>query len=450
MQRFPAALASAALIAGGLFACAHLSTKGVPQNDAVRSQPNTFSDDIDRNAGSMLDEGRKVFRHETFGDEYFWGDTLQLHLAIAGSRHGGVGPGLTPRQALEAGLKVDVDHLNKITVDAIRGGSASLDEVQTTLELLKADAVVGVKAFYDNGGLRPTRIGITCALCHSTVNDALTKGIGNRLDGWPNRDLNVGAIVAMSPRLTPFEQALSLDAETIRKVLRSWGPGKYDAELIQDGKAFRPDGKSAATLLPAAFGLQGINLHTYTGWGSITHWNAYVAVTQMHGRGRFYDPRLNDPKKYPIAQKTHMYDVNATPDQVTPHLAALHYYQMSIPAPKPPAKSYDHAAADRGRALFVGQATCARCHVPPLFSEPGWPMHTAAEIGIDDFQASRSPDDRYRTTPLKGLFVREKGGFYHDGRFATLDDVVNHYDAFLKLGLSPQQKRDLVEYLKSL
>jgi hypothetical protein len=438
------------LVAAGAVACAHLSTKGVPQNAAVRTQPNSFTDDIEHAASDRFNEGRNTFRHETFGDEYFWGDTLQLHLAIAGERHGGVGPGLTPRQALEAGLKVDVDHLPRITANAIRGGSASLDEVQTTLELLKADAVVGVKAFYDNGGLRPTRIGITCALCHSTVNDALTKGIGNRLDGWPNRDLNVGAIVALAPKLTPFEQALQLDAESIRKVLRSWGPGKYDAELIHDGKAFRPDGKSGATLLPAAFGLSGINLHTYTGWGSVTHWNAYVAVTQMHGKGTFFDPRLKDAAKFPVAQRTHMYDVHNSPDLVTPKLAALHYYQLAIPAPTPPANSYDRAAADRGRTVFSGQANCARCHAPPLFTEPGWPMHTAAEIGIDDFQAKRSPDERYRTTPLRGLFVRAKGGFYHDGRFATLDDVVNHYDNHFKLGLSAQQKKDLIEYLKSL
>jgi hypothetical protein len=398
----------------------------------------------------MLEEGKGIFRHDTFGDEYFWGDTLQLHRAIAGERHGGVGPGLTPRQALMLGLKVDVDHVPRIMGQAIRGGSASLDEVQTTLELLKADAVVGVKAFYDSGGLRPTRIGITCALCHSTVNDALTKGIGNRLDGWPNRDLDVGAIIALAPRLTPYEQALQLDAETIRKVLRSWGPGRYDAELIHDGKAFRPDGKSAATLLPAAFGLDGVNLHTYTGWGSVTHWNAYVANTQMHGRGTFFDRRLNDAAKYPVAQRTRMYDIRNTPDQVTPKLAALQYYQLSIPAPTPPPNSFDGAAAARGRTLFTGQAKCASCHVPPLFVEPGWPMHTASEIGIDDFQAKRSPDERYRTTPLRGLFVRAKGGFYHDGRFATLDDVVNHYDAHLTLGLTAQQKHDLVEYLKSL
>ena len=450
MTRAHVAAAASVLVLALGGGCSHLNTSGVPENSAVRTQPNSFSDDIRGNSASMLDEGKGIFRHDTFGDEYFWGDTLQLNHAIAGERHGGVGPGLTPRQALQLGLKVDVDHVPRIMAQAIRGGSASLDEVQTTLELLKADAVVGVKAFYDSGGLRPTRIGITCALCHSTVNDALTKGIGNRLDGWPNRDLDVGAIVALAPRLTPFEQALRLDAETIRKVLRSWGPGKYDAELIHDGKAFRPDGKSGATLLPAAFGLSGVNLHTYTGWGSITHWNAYVAVTQMHGRGTFFDPRLNDPAKYPVAQRTRMYDVRATPDQVTPKLAALHYYQMSIPAPTPPTNSFDATAAARGQSLFTGQAKCASCHVPPLFVEPGWPMHTAAEIGIDDFQAKRSPDERYRTTPLKGLFVRAKGGFYHDGRFGTLDDVVNHYDAHLKLGLTASQKRDLVEYLKSL
>lgn len=448
--RRPGAVAAFVLMLASGFACRHLSTAGAPENPAVRAERVSTKDAINTNGASMLEEGRSVFRHETFGDEYFWSDTLQVHLAIAGERHGGVGPGLTPRQALALGLKVDVSHLPRIMAEAIRGGSVNLDDVQTTLELLRADAVVGVKAFYESGQLRPARIGITCALCHSTVNDALTKGIGNRLDGWPNRDLNVGAIVALSPNLRPFEAALQLDAETIRKVVRSWGPGKYDAELIHDGKAFRPDGKSAATLLPAAFGLAGINLHTYTGWGSVTHWNAYVAVTQMHGRGRFFDPRLNNPAKYPVAQRTHMYDVRYDSDQVTPHLAALHYYQLSIPAPHPPSNSYDHDAADRGRALFMGQAKCATCHVPPLFAEPGWPMHTAEEIGIDDFQAKRSPDERYRTTPLKGLFVREKGGFYHDGRFATLDDVVNHYDRHLRLGLTPQQQHDLVEYLKSL
>src|SRR5215216_539336 len=317
MTRRRVVTAASVLTLVGAFACRHLSTKGVPQNEAVRSQPNSFTDDIEGNAAGALKEGRNVFRHETFGDEYFWGDTLQLHLAIAGERHGGVGPGLTPRKALELGLKVDVDHLPRILGAAIRGGSASLDEVQTTLELLKADAVVGVKAFYDGGGLRPSRIGLTCALCHSTVNDGLTKGIGERLDGWPNRDLDVGAIVALAPSLKPFEQALQLDAEAIRKVLRSWGPGKYDAELIHDGKATRPDGKSGATVLPAAFGLSGVNVHTYTGWGSITHWNAYVAVTQMHGKGRFFDPRHNNSEKFPAAVKSGLWNKRDNEDLIT-------------------------------------------------------------------------------------------------------------------------------------
>lgn len=445
----PAAVAVLAVLAG----CHHLSTSGTPQNRAVRTYDADYGDVINTNASHTIDEGREIFRRETFGDEAFWGGQLRLHQAILGEKRGGVGPGLTARQALALGLKVDVDQLPKILAQAIRGGSVSLDEEKTTLELLKAGAVVGVKGFFEDksDGLKLTSIGITCALCHSTVNDEFTKGIGDRMDGWPNRDLDVGAIVALAPSLKPFEDALQLDAETIRKVLKSWGPGRYDAELIHDGKAFRPDGKSASTLIPAAFGQAGINLHTYTGWGSVTHWNAYVAVTQMHGQGTFYDPRLNNPHRYPVAVRTGLWNVRNSPDLVTPKLAALHYYQESMPAPNPPASSYDAKLAQRGEALFDGKAQCARCHVPPLFAEPGFPMHTADEIGIDDFQASRSPDGRYyRTTPLRGLFVRAKGGFYHDGRFATLPDVVDHYDHHLKLGLSADDKAALVEYLKSL
>ncbi|HEV8643492.1 MAG TPA: hypothetical protein VGV13_20635, partial [Methylomirabilota bacterium] len=213
----------------------------------------------------------------------------------------------------------------------------------------------------------------------------------------------------------------------------------------------RPDGKTAATVLPAAFGLAGVNLHTYSGWGSVTHWNAYVANTQMYGKGTFYDPRLNDPQRFPIAAKAGWANVRHTPDLVTSKLAALHYYQLSIPAPEPPKDSYDAAAAGRGKTLFEGKAKCATCHVPPLFTEPGWPMHAAAEIGIDDFHASRSPDRKfYRTTPLRGLFVRAKGGFYHDGRFEDLPAVVGHYNRLLNLNLTTAETKDLVEYLKSL
>jgi CxxC motif-containing protein (DUF1111 family) len=219
----------------------------------------------------------------------------------------------------------------------------------------------------------------------------------------------------------------------------------------QDGKAFRPDGKTAATLLPAAFGLAGVNSHTYTGWGSVTHWNAYVAVTQMHGKGTFFDPRLNDAQRFPLAVKLGHHNVRNTPDLVTSKLADLHFYQLAIPAPRPKAGTFDPAAAGRGEQVFASKAQCARCHVPPLFTEPGWPMHTAAEMGIDDFQASRSPDEKYyRTTPLRGLFVRAKGGFYHDGRFADLPAVIAHYDQLLRLQLTDAEKRDLAEYLKSL
>jgi hypothetical protein len=444
MSRLAVVVSMSAIAVGVALGCAHVTSNSTPAGRA-----RTAAGDIERHAAAIVSEGRSIFRPDTFGDEYYWGDTLELHLAIAGSKNGGVGPGLSPKQALEAGLKLDEDQLDHATIEAIHTGTG-LDDPKTTLALLKADAIVGVKAFYTNTGTQPARIGITCAFCHSTVDDAFSKGIGHRLDGWPNRDLNVGAIVAMAPKLTPFEQALQLDADAIRKVLKSWGPGKYDAVLIQDGKAFRPDGKPAATLIPAAFGLAGINLHTYTGWGSITHWNAYVAVTQMHGQGTFYDPRLNDAAKYPVAQRTHFYDVRPSTDLVTSKLGPLQEYQLSLAAPTPPEESFDQAAANRGRELFTGKATCGRCHVEPLFVEPGWPMHTAAEIGIDDFQAKRSPDDRYRTTPLRGLFARAKGGFYHDGRFATLDDVVEHYNNHFKLGLSAEQKRDLVEYLKSL
>jgi hypothetical protein len=257
--------------------------------------------------------------------------------------------------------------------------------------------------------------------------------------------------VATAPNLQAMADDIGVDLPTLTKVLKSWGPGKYDAEVNQDRKGFRPDGRTAATVLPAAFGLAGVNLHTYSGWGSVTHWNAYVAVTQMHGKGTFFDPRLDDAEQFPAAVKQRHGNVRSTPDLVTEKLAALNFYQLAIPAPRPKAGTFDANAARRGETVFNGKAGCARCHVPPLFTEPGWPMHTAEEMGIDDFHASRSPDKRfYRTTPLRGLFVRAKGGFYHDGRFATYGDVVTHYEQLLKLQLSTQERADLIEYLKSL
>jgi hypothetical protein len=409
----------------------------------------SFDDQIRTHAQSMIDEGRKTFRFDTFGDEAFWGDQLQLHKAIAGAKFGGVGPGLPPAKALELGLKVDAQMVPPDVAAGIKAGKVDLSDPANTLALLKANAVIGVTAFANpDGSVRS--MGIQCALCHSTVDDSFSKGIGQRLDGWPNRDLNVGAIVALAPNKKPHTALLGVDEATLVKVLNSWGPGKYDAELDQDGKALRPDGMSAATVLPAAFGLAGVNLHTYSGWGSVTYWNAYVAVTQMHGKGTFFDPRLNDKARFPIAVKAGLHNVRNNPDLVTPKLAALHFYQLSIPAPKPPAGSFDQAAAKRGEGVFNGAAKCSTCHVPPIFTEPGWSMHSAKEIGIDNFQSDRSPDRMYRTTPLAGLFTRQKGGFYHDGRFATLQAVVDHYAKVLNLKLTADQTRDLIEYLKSL
>jgi hypothetical protein len=256
--------------------------------------------------------------------------------------------------------------------------------------------------------------------------------------------------VNLSPDLTSVADLLGVDEPTVRTVLQSWGPGRFDAELFLDGKAFRPDGATAATLLPPAFGLSGVNLHTFTGFGSVTYWNAFVANLEMHGQGTFYDPRLDDAEQFPVAARAGFGNVRSTPDLITSKLAALHFYQLALPAPKPPRGSFDKKAAARGQELFAGKADCARCHVPPLYTEPGWNMHTPEEIGIDSFQADRSPDRRYRTTPLPGLWSHAKGGFYHDGRFPTLDAVIGHYDSFFALGLSPSEKRDLAEFLKSL
>jgi hypothetical protein len=412
---------------------------------AARSEPSA----VESFALQMIDEGRQTFRFDTFGDEAFWGDALKLHHAIAGEKFGGVGPGVSPKAALEAGLKVDQNAIPPELARQIQQKQIDLDDPATTLALLKLDAVVGVKGFFSERGEIET-VGITCAICHSTVDNAFAPGIGHRLDGWPNRDLDIGKIITLVPNPKPLTDLLGISAAELKKALLAWGPGKYDAELVHDGKAFRPDGKTAATLLPAAYGLAGVNNHTYTGWGSVTHWNAYVANTQMRGKGTFFDPRLNDQDKFPVAVKSKQWNIRNDPDLVTAKLPALHIYQLSLAAPTPPDGSFDQAAAARGQAVFVGKATCARCHVPPLFTEPGWPMHTAEEIGIDDFQAMRSPDERYRTTPLRGLWARSKGGFYHDGRFATLRDVVVHYNDHFNLDLSDREGADLVEYLKSL
>jgi len=403
----------------------------------------------DAHARRMIAEGRQIFRFDTFGSEAFFGDALQLHQAIAGEKNGGVGAGVSPKTALAVGLKVDVDALPAALVAQIRAGKVNLDDPATTLALLKLNAVVGLTGKFDNSG-RIRSLGTQCAFCHSNVDDSFAPGIGKRLDGWANRDLNVGAIVSLAPSLKPFTDLLGVDEATVRKVLASWGPGRYDAVLDKDGKAFRPDGGQAGTLIPPAFGLAGVNLHTWTGFGSVPYWNAYVAVTQMHGSGTFFDQRFSDKEQYPVSARTGSGNTRGTPDRVTSKLAALHFYQIAIPAPKAPEGSYNKAAAARGKAVFNERGQCATCHVPPLFTEPGHNLHTPAEMGIDSFQADRSPTRMYRTAPLAGLWTHQKGGYYHDGRFATLRDVIEHYNRNFRLGLNDQEIGDLIEYLKSI
>ena len=434
------------IVAGQFIQCK--TTKSDTRNTLDMSgDPDEFDDAIKENSKELFDKGQAVFRFETFGDEVFWTDKLQLHKAIADEKHGGIGKGLSPKEALAAGLKVDLTILPRFLRNKIKQGTF-LDDPWVTLQLLKINAVIGVVGKFEGDGILKS-IGITCASCHSTVSDP--SGIGKRLDGWPNRDLNVGAIISMAPDLSVLTKLLNVDEATVKKVLASWGPGKYDAELNLDGKAFRPDGKSAATLIPEAFGHAGHNLHTWTGgWGNVTYWNAYVANLQLQGQGNFYDPRLMDAKQFPVAAKAGFGNKRSDTDHVSSKLAALQFYQLAIPAPKPPENSYNKEAAIRGEVLFNNKAKCAGCHVPPLFAEPGWNTHKPEEICIDDFQSSRSPDKTYVTQGLKGLWAHMKGGFYHDGRFATLMDVVNHYNDCKKLNLAQTEKNDLVEYLKSL
>lgn len=430
--------------------------------------PPSAPDPVVKDAAAVIQQGRNIFRYDTYGDETFWGDALQLHQAIQGSQFGGVGPGVSPKTALALGLKVDSDALPAQVLAKLRQGEIDLDDVGVTLTLLKNEAVVGVKGFFNTDGSLKS-VGLTCAVCHSTVNDSVAPGVGRRLDGWANHDLNTGAIIAAAPNLTPIRNLLqivypSITDDQIRAVLGSWGPGKFDAQLLFDGKAFRPDGAPAATLIPNAFGLLGHNLHTWTGgWGTVTYWNALVAVLEMRGQGTFIDPRLDDTNRWPIAATArfgHTSVDNPEDDRVTPKLPALHYYQLSLPAPKPtPATDFNVAAAERGKALFAGKANCASCHRSPIWTEPGLNEHTPNEMKIDSFQADRSPAGAYRTMNLAGLYIRErglfmkpenKGRFYHDGRFQALLDVVNSYNSRFSLGLTPQESQDLVEYLKSL
>jgi hypothetical protein len=452
------------------------------RSQSTNAHPNAENnkDSTADNAVLLVNQGRQIFRFDTFGDQAFWGDTLKLHQAIKGSGLGGVGAGVSPKTALTVGLKVDVDALPSSLLEQLRHGNVNLNDPAVTVALLKLNAVVGLTGVFDSGGAINS-VGIQCALCHSTVDNsepALCAGaiqpnpgtgcVGHRLDAWPNRDLNVGAIIALAPDLSVVASLLSTTQASVRSVLNSWGPGKFDAELFLDGKASNPQQISdgtvtgtnvpGATLIPPAFGLGGVNLHTWTGWGSVPHWNAFVATLEMHGNGRFWDPRLNDGGQFPIAASHGFGDlrlpngqyISPDADMVTSKLQALQFYQLAIPSPQPPAGSFNAAAAARGDELFSGKAKCNNCHVEPLWTDPGWNLHTPAEVCIDSFQANRAPDHRYRTSPIGDLFTHSKGGFYHDGRFPALTNVVDHYNSCLSLGLTSGEKSDLIQYLLSL
>ena len=354
--------------------------------------------------------GKDVFRFNTFGDEKFWTDTLHMNTVIQNS--------VDPTTALSVGLKVDADTLPAAVLQAIQAGQVDMHSPATTVTLLKLGAVVGVKATVDaNNNI--TRLGVTCALCHSTVDDRITAGIGSRLDGWPNRQLNPGAIIALSPALTAAQKA----------VYNSWGPGKYDPR-------FNFDGKNDPTVIPPAYGLAGIHSETFTGDGpDLKYWNRYVAVTQMHGQGNFSEPRLG-------------IDIKQSPDLVNPVLDRLQDYELSLQAPKPPVGSFDAAAAERGDALFDGAAQCSTCHVGEQKTDANLRLHNPAQFFTDPTYALRSATKQWRTTPLAGGWQHPP--YFHDGSSPTFADVVERYNTQFHLNLTAQQKADLVQYLLSL
>jgi len=361
----------------------------------------------------LVSEGREIFRYATFGNETFWTDTARLHEVISSS--------VSPRTALAVGLNVDADALPATLRQALLAGQVDLDNPATTVALLKLGAVVGVDGTVETVNGRDTlvRVGITCALCHSRVDASVAPGIGRRLDGHAATDLNVGAIVALSPAIPDARKA----------VMRAWGPGSYDPRTSRDGL-------NTPIRIPPAYGLHGVAKETYTGDGPVSYWNAYVAVTQMHGHGSFTDPRLG-------------IDVRETPDQVTPLLPALAEYQLSLAAPLAPAID-DAASVVRGKALFNGAARCASCHLPgEQFTDVSrGRLHLPAETGTDPAYADRTATRRYRTTPLRGLV--QHAPYFHDGSAASLAAVVDHYDRVLSLHLTPSQQGDLVAYLRTL
>jgi mono/diheme cytochrome c family protein len=373
--------------------------------------------------GGSQPDGQQIFRYDTFGDEQLWTNVLRMHDVVKG---------VDPSTALAAGLKVDADALPADVVAALRAGLVKLSDPAVTTELIRLNAVVGLKGTVSAGEL--TSLGITCALCHSTVDDSLTKGIGKRLDGWANRDLNVGAIVALSPALP----------EELKTELRTWGPGKYDPRhhAFDGTNLMTLHSPSLPIVIPSIYGLKGVGFETVTGDGPISYWNSYVGVGQMGGQGSFSDPRIG-------------LFITQSPDLVTPKLASLLDYQLGLRTAEPPAESFDKTAALRGKQIFRNQAGCASCHQSSALTDVlngpdrGVPfLHDPLEVGMDPAYAARSATLKYRTTPLRGLW--QHAPYFHDGSAADLPAVVNHYDSLFGLNLTSDQKSDLVEYLKSL
>lgn len=365
---------------------------------------------------ALATQGKQIFRFETFGDEAFWTDKLQMANVIAT---------VDPTTALSVGLKVDADALPAAVVQGIQNGTVDLKNPATTIALLKLDAVVGVKGTVQSVGGKDTltRVGITCALCHSTVDNSFAPGIGKRLDGWPNRDLNPGAIIALSPVLPAATKA----------IYNSWGKGRYDPR-------FNIDGQSKPVVIPPAYGLQDIHKITLTGDGDqIMYWNRYVAVTQMGGQGTFTEPRLN------------LSVTNGTTDLVSDKLPPLQAYQLTLPPPPAPAGSFDAAAAARGQAVFEGPGRCATCHSGASFTDANATLHPPSASVVEPENpsyAARSATKQYRTTPLRGLW--QHAPYFHDGSAPTLEAVGQRYNDKFGLGLTAQQIADLAQYLKSL
>ena len=366
---------------------------------------------------TLIAQGQEIFRFDTFGNETFWSDTLRLHEAIGAS--------LDPTTALGVGLKVDVDALPPEVVQGITDGTISLTDPATTVALLKLNAVVGVQGTVETVGGEDvlTRVGITCALCHSTVDDSFSEGIGHRLDGWQNSDLDPGAIVALSPAIT----------EEQRAVYTSWGPGMYDPR-------FNLDGQNGPVVIPPAYGLRGVDSHTYTGDAEeIAYWNRYVGITQMHGHGSFSEPRTGVGVENP-------------PDMITSKLPALQEYQLSLEAP--PSPGFDQEAAERGEEVFEGPGQCSGCHTGDLLTDAGDELHAPGEVvsepepnGAPSY-ALRSASKMYRTTPLRALLHHPP--YFHNGIAPTLEEVVELYNTRKELNLTAEQQADLVEFLKSL